>query len=145
MLTRESIGLSVPPHQVGVVEIGEHVAVHDQKVFRQPVEQPQHRAHGAQRHLLRHPVVDLHAPPAAVTGVGPDQLAEVADGQGDPAEAGPGELAQQDFHDRVLLADRHEGLGESRRVGPQPDALAPGENDRVHAASVVHWLYSSGL
>ena len=99
------------------------------------------------KNLLKagHSVVVFDVAPAPVADVRPDQLAEMADGQGHPAEAGPGELAEHDFHDRVLLADRHEGLGKSRRVGPQPDALAPGENDRVHAASVVHWLYSSGL
>src|SRR5450759_5909136 len=122
--------------QGGVTEVREDVAVEDQKLLREPIEDRHNRAHGAER-LVLGGVVDVESPLLAAANIGADQLAEMADGDGDAPKAVPGELAQHDLEDRAFVADRHEWLGDTRRVGTQASALATGEDDGMPLA---HWV-----
>src|SRR5450759_2124508 len=119
--------------QGGVTEVREDVAVEDQKLLREPIEDRHNRAHGAER-LVLGGVVDVESPLLAAADVGADQLAEMADGDGDAPKAVPGKLAQHDLEDGAVVADRHERLGDARRVRTQASALATGEDDRMPLA-----------
>ena len=62
-----------------------------------------------ERHVLL-PVLEREPPLRPVAAVGPDELAEVADRDGDRVEPHGLQLAQDDLEDRVLLADGDERL-----------------------------------
>jgi hypothetical protein len=100
----------VGPHERAVVQVGQDVAVHDEELVGQPVQDLQDRADRAERGVLGR-VVDLDSPPPAVADVGADEVPEVADGEGGAVEALLGQLAQHDVEDRELVPDRHQGLG----------------------------------
>src|SRR5664280_352774 len=55
-------------------------------------------------------------------------------------------LAQNDLEDGAFVADRHERLGNARRVGTQASALAAGEDYGMPGAHrVAHTVYESHL
>ncbi len=78
--------------------------------------------------------VDPRAELPAVAAERLDQLVEVAGDDGDVAEAEPRELAEDQLDDRhrLLVAQRHQRLGEDVRVGPQPRPFAAGQECCLH-------------
>ena len=118
----------MPVEEVSEIEIGQHVGVHHQEMFGEIVEQPQ-RPERAERFGLER-IAQRHPELFAVAEIGADQISHVVDRKRCDIEAGAREAADGDLDDR-RLADRHQRLGQRHRVGPQPRALAAGENDRV--------------
>ena len=116
-----------------VVQGREDVAVDDQHRLGGTLQQGQ-AARGSQRRFLA-AVVDPGAEFPAVAAEGLDQLGQVAGDDRDVAEAEPGELAEHDLDDRhrVVLAQRHQRLGQHVRVRPQPGPLASCQQHGLHS------------
>ena len=92
------------------------------------------RAGGPQRLVL--PVVDeldVLGHRGALGEIGADQLAEVADAEVDPVEAGGRELADDQLEDRPL-ADRDQRLRQNGRVRGEPGAACRRRGSRPASA-----------
>jgi len=59
-----------------------------------------------------------------------DELREMAGGEGDAVEPVMAQLLEHDPEDWTV-ADRHEGFGDHRRIGPQSRSPPAGQDDRA--------------
>jgi len=125
-------------------QIGQNVAVHDQKIVGQIGDQAQRR-HGAERFIL-HGIVDFDIPSAAVAEIGADDFGLVIDGERDVRKAAGDQLPDDDFEDG-LIADRHQRLRQRDGERVQAGAPSAGEDDSAaHGWSLMaarSWLLSS--
>ena len=119
-------------------QIGQHIAVHDQKIVGQIRDQAQRR-HGAERFFL-HRIVDFDIPPAAVAEIGADDFGLVIDGERDVRKSAGDQLPDDDFEDG-LIADRHQRLRQRDGERMQAGAPSAGEDD---GAAHGCWLMELG-
>src|SRR5436305_9460279 len=117
--------------EVAVVQRGEDVAVHRDERLVEAGDGAQ-RARGALRLVLPVPV-ELKAvgEDPLLREVQLDELAEVADAEVDLLYARVRQAAHDVLEDRAV-ADRHERLGDDRRVGAQPRSEASGQDHGSH-------------
>jgi hypothetical protein len=110
------------------VEVGQEIAVHHQEVVGQVVDDRQ-RSGAAQRPILDGEI-DLEAGPRAGEALA-DQVGAVAEGDGGAAEAGAGQLPEDDLDDGQLTADGRERLGQRGDAG-EARPVAAGHDHRAH-------------
>ena len=123
--------LDVSLQQISVVDVGEDVAVHHEEVLGAT-----HRAPISAGPMVpsgdvswRYETSMPHCEPSPTNAR--MSLPRWPIAKRDLLEALLGELQQHDLEDRVLVADRHEWLGDQRGVRPQPNALAAGNDHRL--------------
>ena len=109
----------------GEVEIRQHIAVHDQEVFRQIADSLE-RPHRPQRLVLER-VINLDTPFRSVAEECLDQFRLMVDRHRHALEAVRGELTDDDFQDWVV-ADWHQRLGQDDGVRPKPRPFAASQN-----------------
>src|SRR5690242_10737422 len=112
------------------VEVGQDIAVDDEKSAVQAIPQKAQRSDGAKRFWLVG-VFDVKIPLAAIPTSRLEQAAEVASGDVDITRAVPAKPFEQELENR-LGADRHQWLGQNHRVGPKARTLAATLNDHFH-------------
>src|SRR4051794_38684103 len=124
---QRGVTLSVERHQLAVVERREDVPVHDEEG---PAEVGDVAQGAGRPERLALPVV---ADPSLgrqvrLAQVELDELPQVADAEVDPLAPQRGQVAN-DVLEHGPVRDRHERLGDDRRVRPQPRAETSGQDD----------------
>lgn len=100
--------------EFGEVEVGEEIAIHDEEGAVEAIDEFD-GAHRTQW-LIFTDVIDVESPSGTIATMEADHVAEVANADGNVAEALVGELAEHDFEDRHA-AHGHEWLGQDFGVG----------------------------
>jgi hypothetical protein len=115
----------------GQVHVGEDVAVEDHRRAVQLSFGVLDRSAGAQRRLLDR-VADAPAQGGAVAEDGLHALGAVGDREDDLRDAHRGQQVELVGEERPVH-HRHHRLGRGQGEGPEPGALAPGQDDGFHA------------
>ncbi len=121
------IALPVTIEQRTEIEIGEQVAVQQQKVVSHVVQHLRHRTARPERMVFRG-VGDVHAKAGAASEECLDEMAQMIDRDHDVADSEIRKLAQQQLKDRCV-SERHQGLGKHGRIGMEPRTLPARHHD----------------
>ena len=114
----------------GEVDVGQHVAVHDDRALVEQLERVAHGAARAERRLLDR-VADPDAEGAAVAEDRLDALGAVGDREHHLAHAGAREEVDLVAQERAI-DHRHHGLRRAERERAKARAFAAREDDRSH-------------
>ena len=124
----------VKPHELAVIKRRQHVTVHRDERAPETRDEPQ--CPGCPERLLL-PVpaqLEIGRQSLGLREVDLDQLSEVSDAQVDLPHAGSVQPEKDVLEDRPV-ADRHERLGQDRRVRAQPHAEAPRQDHSPHCGA----------
>ena len=120
---------SVKSEKILKIEICQHVSIQHKERLIQILDHFE-RPTGSERGLFNR-IVNLYIPFFAISQYRLDQMGEMSDSDRNPAATSVMELPDQDLHYR-LVAYRHQGLREDRRVRPETGASSAGKHHSPH-------------
>ena len=110
-------------------EVGEQVAVHDQEIVGQVLDELDGRGRAQRLQLVA--VFDADAELGAVAEIGLDQVRHVVDADGGFPDALPSQVLEQDLQDR-FFSYRDQGFGHGHSVGLEPHSFSAGQDHCSH-------------